>query len=72
MSHKIIENSIKEHLKVVESAVVVYPQQGIDAYVIRDMEGRSEEKLYLKPSFATLPLGPEAQADLPVLETETA
>lgn len=29
-------------------------------------------KLYLKTNFATLPLGPEAHADFPVLETETA
>ena len=44
-----VENAINEHPKVVESAVVGYPHdikgQGIYAYVICDMEGRSEENL---------------------------
>ncbi|MFT7230987.1 MAG: acetyl-CoA synthetase [Cyclobacteriaceae bacterium] len=44
-----VENAINEHPKVIESAVVGYPHdikgQGIYAYVICDMEGRSEENL---------------------------
>ncbi|MBL3654747.1 acetate--CoA ligase [Fulvivirga sediminis] len=44
-----VENAINEHPKVVESAVVGYPHdikgQGIYAFVICDMEGRSEENL---------------------------
>lgn len=44
-----VENAINEHPKVVESAVVGFPHdikgQGIYAYVICDMEGRSEESL---------------------------
>lgn len=44
-----VENAINEHPKVVESAVVGYPHdikgQGIYAYVICDMEGRSEANL---------------------------
>ncbi|UII28037.1 acetate--CoA ligase [Fulvivirga maritima] len=44
-----VENAINEHPKVVESAVVGYPHdikgQGIYAYVICDMEGRSEDNL---------------------------
>ncbi|MTI19997.1 acetate--CoA ligase, partial [Fulvivirga sp. RKSG066] len=44
-----VENAINEHPKVNESAVVGYPHeikgQGIYAYVICDMEGRSEENL---------------------------
>ncbi|MDP4679422.1 MAG: acetate--CoA ligase [Cyclobacteriaceae bacterium] len=44
-----IENAINEHPLVVESAVVGYPHeikgQGIYAYVICDMEGRSEQSL---------------------------
>ncbi len=44
-----VENAINEHPKVVESAVVGYPHdikgQGIYAFVICDMEGRSEESL---------------------------
>lgn len=44
-----VENAINEHPKVVESAVVGFPHeikgQGIYAYVICDMEGRSEENL---------------------------
>jgi acetyl-CoA synthetase len=44
-----VENAINEHPKVIESAVVGFPHeikgQGIYAYVICDMEGRSEESL---------------------------
>lgn len=44
-----VENAINEHPKVVESAVVGYPHdikgQGIYAYVICDMEGRTEANL---------------------------
>ena len=44
-----VENAINEHPKVIESAVVGYPHdikgQGIYAFVIADMEGRSEESL---------------------------
>ena len=44
-----IENAINEHPKVVESAVVGFPHdvkgQGIFAYVICDMEGRSKSSL---------------------------
>ena len=44
-----VENAINEHPKVIESAVVGYEHaikgQGIYAYVICDMEGRSEQNL---------------------------
>ncbi len=44
-----VENAINEHPKVVESAVVGFPHevkgQGIYAFVICDMEGRTEESL---------------------------
>lgn len=44
-----VENAINEHPKVIESAVVGYPHeikgQGIFAYVICDLKGRSEESL---------------------------
>ncbi|HNP17466.1 MAG TPA: acetate--CoA ligase [Fulvivirga sp.] len=44
-----VENAINEHPKVIESAVVGFPHdikgQGIYAYVICDMEGRSEDNL---------------------------
>lgn len=44
-----VENAINEHPKVIESAVVGVPHkvkgQGIYAFVIGDMEGRSEENL---------------------------
>ncbi|MEQ8478552.1 acetate--CoA ligase [Fulvivirga sp.] len=44
-----VENAINEHPKVIESAVVGFPHdikgQGIYAFVICDMEGRSEENL---------------------------
>ncbi len=44
-----VENAINEHPKVIESAVVGYPHdvkgQGIHAFAICDMEGRTEENL---------------------------
>jgi acetyl-CoA synthetase len=44
-----VENAINEHPKVIESAVVGYPHkikgQGIYAFVIADMEGRTAESL---------------------------
>jgi acetyl-CoA synthetase len=44
-----VENAINEHPKVIESAVVGYPHdvkgQGIYAFAICDMEGRTEENL---------------------------
>jgi acetyl-CoA synthetase len=44
-----VENAINEHPKVIESAVIGYPHeikgQGIYAFVIADMEGRTEESL---------------------------
>lgn len=44
-----VENAINEHPKVIESAVVGFPHdvkgQGIYAFVICDMEGRTEENL---------------------------
>ena len=44
-----VENAINEHPKVIESAVVGYPHevkgQGIYAFVICDMEGRTEDNL---------------------------
>ena len=44
-----VENAINEHPKVIESAVVGFPHdvkgQGIYAFVICDMEGRTEESL---------------------------
>ena len=44
-----VENAINEHPKVIESAVVGYPHevkgQGIYAYVICDIENRTEENL---------------------------
>lgn len=44
-----VENAINEHPKVIESAVVGYPHdikgQGIYAYVICDMDGRTEDNL---------------------------
>ena len=44
-----VENAINEHPKVIESAVVGFPHdikgQGIYAFVICDMEGRSEDNL---------------------------
>lgn len=44
-----VENAINEHPRVIESAVVGYPHdikgQGIYAYAICDMDGRTEENL---------------------------
>jgi len=44
-----VENAINEHPRVIESAVVGYPHeikgQGIYAFVITDMDGRTEESL---------------------------
>lgn len=44
-----VENAINEHPRVIESAVVGYPHeikgQGIYAFVIADMQGRTEESL---------------------------
>lgn len=63
-----VENAINEHPKVVESAVVGYPHdikgQGIYAYVICDMEGRSEENLSQEIRQAvTKIIGPIAKPD---------
>ena len=63
-----VENAINEHPKVVESAVVGYPHeikgQGIYAYVICDMEGRSEESLQAEiKQTVTKIIGPIAKPD---------
>jgi acetyl-CoA synthetase len=64
-----VENAINEHPKVVESAVVGYPHdvkgQGIYAYVICDMEGRSEESLKeeIKATVRNI-IGPIAKPDV--------
>jgi len=64
-----VENAINEHPKVVESAVVGYPHdvkgQGIYAYVICDMEGRSEESLKeeIKATVRNI-IGPIAKPDI--------
>ncbi len=63
-----VENAINEHPKVVESAVVGYPHeikgQGIYAYVICDMEGRSEENLIEEiRQTVTKIIGPIAKPD---------
>lgn len=63
-----IENAINEHPKVNESAVVGYPHdikgQGIYAYVICDMEGRSEENLTEEiRKMVTNMIGPIAKPD---------
>ena len=63
-----VENAINEHPKVVESAVVGYPHdikgQGIYAYVICDMEGRSEESLQSEiKQTVTKIIGPIAKPD---------
>ena len=63
-----VENAINEHPKVVESAVVGYPHdikgQGIYAYVICDMEGRSEESLQTEiKQTVTKIIGPIARPD---------
>ena len=64
-----VENAINEHPKVVESAVVGYPHevkgQGIYAYVICDMEGRSEDSLKeeIKATVRNI-IGPIAKPDV--------
>ncbi len=64
-----VENAINEHPKVVESAVVGYPHdvkgQGIYAYVICDMEGRTEESLKqeIKDTVRKI-IGPIAKPDM--------
>lgn len=63
-----VENAINEHPKVVESAVVGFPHdikgQGIYAYVICDMEGRTEESLVseIKDTVRKI-IGPIAKPD---------
>jgi len=63
-----VENAINEHPKVVESAVVGYPHevkgQGIYAYVICDMEGRTKENLIneIKETVRKI-IGPIAKPD---------
>ncbi len=63
-----VENAINEHPKVVESAVVGYPHdikgQGIHAFVICDMEGRSEASLVTEiKETVTKIIGPIAKPD---------
>lgn len=64
-----VENAINEHPKVIESAVVGYPHdvkgQGIYAYVICDMEGRTEENLKaeIKGTVRKI-IGPIAKPDM--------
>ena len=64
-----VENAINEHPKVIESAVVGYPHdvkgQGIYAYVICDMEGRTEENLKeeIKDTVRKI-IGPIAKPDM--------
>jgi acetyl-CoA synthetase len=64
-----VENAINEHPKVVESAVVGYPHeikgQGIYAYVICDMEGRTEANLIeeIKDTVRKI-IGPIAKPDM--------
>jgi acetyl-CoA synthetase len=63
-----VENAINEHPKVIESAVVGYPHeikgQGIYAYVICDMEGRTEANLIeeIKETVKKI-IGPIAKPD---------
>lgn len=63
-----VENAINEHPLVVESAVVGYPHnikgQGIYAYVICDMEGRTEQSLKdeIKSTVSKI-IGPIAKPD---------
>ena len=65
----LIENAINEHPKVIESAVVGYPHevkgQGIYAYVICDMEGRTEANLIeeIKDTVRKI-IGPIAKPDM--------
>lgn len=63
-----VENAINEHPKVVESAVVGFPHdikgQGIYAFVICDMEGRSEESMMSEiKETAKKIIGPIAKPD---------
>lgn len=64
-----VENAINEHPKVIESAVVGYPHavkgQGIYAYVICDMEGRTAENLKaeIKETVKKI-IGPIAKPDM--------
>ena len=64
-----VENAINEHPKVIESAVVGYPHdvkgQGIYAYVICDMTGRTEENLIneIKETVRNI-IGPIAKPDV--------
>ena len=63
-----VENAINEHPKVIESAVVGYPHdikgQGIYAYVICDMEGRTASGLIdeIKETVRKI-IGPIAKSD---------
>lgn len=63
-----VENAINEHPKVIESAVVGYPHdikgQGIYAFVICDMEGRTEDGLIneIKETVTKI-IGPIARPD---------
>ncbi|MEQ8712470.1 MAG: acetate--CoA ligase [Cyclobacteriaceae bacterium] len=63
-----VENAINEHPRVVESAVVGYPHdikgQGIYAFVIADMEGRTAENLIeeIKDTVSKI-IGPIAKPD---------
>ncbi|MDC0871921.1 acetate--CoA ligase [Flavobacteriaceae bacterium] len=63
-----VENAINEHPKVIESAVVGFPHeikgQGIYAYVICDMEGRTESGLIqeIKDTVRKI-IGPIAKLD---------
>lgn len=63
-----VENAINEHPKVIESAVVGYPHdikgQGIYAFVICDMDGRTEEGLIKEiKETVTKIIGPIARPD---------
>lgn len=63
-----VENAINEHPKVIESAVVGFPHdikgQGIYAFAICDMEGRSEESLIneIRETVSNI-IGPIAKPD---------
>ncbi|MDH5367563.1 MAG: acetate--CoA ligase [Cyclobacteriaceae bacterium] len=63
-----VENAINEHPKVIESAVVGYPHdikgQGIYAYVICDMQGRTEANLIneIRETVSNI-IGPIAKPD---------
>ncbi len=63
-----VENAINEHPKVIESAVVGYPHdikgQGIYAFVIANLEGRTEENLEQEiRTTVTNIIGPIARPD---------